>query len=215
MGVIKQFRTIKIHPSGWPFIAGMVTVSFFIDSMLGGLFVFFVCASLFTFYLFRVQKPTISPEKNVILAPLSGKITEVTEIISPHKMFFLDEPVKKIVIRCGFFSSASIHAPTSIKILQKQKIQEASGRLLLIRALILDTEEKYELDELIMIFSSSAPYLFPECNIEIEDTLSKGQNFGFLTFGGKLDLLVPNNFLPLRIQNQTSISGETILAMCR
>ena len=119
------------------------------------------------------------------------------------------------MIRCGLSTVASVHAPTSMKILQKQRIEEASGRSILIRASVLASEENSEFEEIMMIFSSSIPYLFPECNIEIEDTLSKGQNFGFIPFGGKLDLLVPNNFSLLTIENQTSISGETVLAMRR
>ena len=143
------------------------------------------------------------------------EITEITEIISPHKLFFLDKAVQKIEIRCGLLSAASIHAPTSMKIVQKEKIQERSSRFLLIRALVLNIKEKDDPDEIVMIFRSSMPFLFPECNIEIEDTLAKGQNFGILAFGGKLDLLISNNFLSLRIKNQTSIAGETILAMLR
>ena len=215
MGVRKQLRTIRIHPSVWPFMASIAIGSFLIDLMLGWPFVFIVCSSLLTIYLFRVQKPTISGEQNVILAPLSGKITEITEIISPHKSFFFFIAVQKIEIRCGLLSAASIHAPTSMKIVQKEKIQERSSRFLLIRALVLNIKEKDDPDEIVMIFRSSMPFLFPECNIEIEDTLAKGQNFGILAFGGKLDLLVSNNFLSLRIKNQTSIAGETILAMLR
>ena len=51
-----------------------------------------------------------------------------------------------------------------------------------------------------------------ECDVEINDTLSQGQVFGFLSFGGHMDLYVPSHFSPLRIVKQTCIAGETILA---
>ena len=215
MDAIKQLKTIKIHPSGWPFIAVIAMLSLLICFLLGLNVIFFVCSTFITIYLFRVQIPTTSSEHSAITAPLSGKILQIAEIISPHKIFFLNSPIQKIVIRCGLSTAASVHAPTSMKILQKQRIQEAFGRSILIRASVLASEENSELEEIMMIFSSSIPYLFPECNIEIEDTLSKGQNFGFIPFGGKLDLLVPTNFSLLTIENQTSISGETVLAMRR
>ena len=215
MGGIKQLEIIKIHPSGWPYIAGIATVSFLIGTLLGLPITLFICSTLFVMFLFRVKTPIISTEQKLILAPLSGKIEKITEIISPYKFFLLHASVQKIVIRCGLFTSASLHAPTSMQIMQKQKIEEASSRLILLRASLLETEGYDDSDEILMIFSSTVPYLFSECNIEIGDTLSKGQTFGFLPFGGKLDLLVPEYFSLKKIENQTCTSGETILAKRR
>ena len=212
MGVIKQLGIIKIHPSGWPYIAGIAIGSFLIGSMLGLPIILFICSALFVMFLFRIKTPTISMEQKLILAPLSGKLEQITKIISPYKSFLVHVSVQKIVIRCGLLTEASLHAPTSMKIMQKQKIEEASNRLILLRASLLETEGYDDSDEIMMIFSSSVPYLFPECNIETGDTLLKGQTFGFLPFGGKLDLLIPEYFSLKKIENQTCISGETTLA---
>ena len=97
--------------------------------------------------------------------------------------------------------------------MQKQKIEDTNRRSILIKALILDSIENNNSGEIIMIFSSSMSFLYPECSVEVQDTLSKGQNFGFLPFGGKLDLLVSDNFSTSRVVSQTCISGETILAV--
>ena len=215
MAIIKQLRMIEIHPSGWPFLAGIATGSLIVDTILGIPYIFFVGGTLFTIYVFRVQKPTIPIEQKMIVAPLSGKITQISEIDSQYKSFFLKQPVKKIAIRCGLYFPASLHAPTSMRIIEKQQIKEASSRFVILKASILEPKKNDISGEIIMMFSSSIPYLYPECNVEVEDTLSKGQNFGFLPFGGNLNLLIPTDFSPLKIENQTTISGETILAMSR
>ena len=175
-------------------------------------FIFSICFALVAIYLFRIQLSTISLDQNAIVAPLNGTITHAETNNFPYKLVPFYLPYKNIGIQCGLLSAASLHAPASLKIIQKQKIEDTNRRSILIKALILDSLNNNS-GEIIMIFSSSMSFLYPECNVEVQDTLSKGQNFGFLPFGGKLDLLVSDNFSTSRVVNQTCISGETILAV--
>jgi hypothetical protein len=163
-------------------------------------------------YLFRFQTPTIPTNQGIITAPVSGEISAVEPINSPDIVSIPPRQYVKIGIRCGLFYPASLHAPTSIEIKDKQKLEDASSRKIMITATTTDLAHNNEPEELILVFSSVIPRWYPECDVEINDTLSQGQVFGFLSFGGHMDLYVPSHFSPLRIVNQTCIAGETILA---
>ena len=213
MGVINRVKIIKPHASGWPFIAVIALSGFIIGTVFGIPFIFSFCFTLVAIYLFRIQQSIISLDQNAIVAPLNGTITHTETNNLPYELVPFYQPYKHIGIRCGLLSAASLHAPASLKIIQKQKIQDTNRRSILIKALILDSIENNNSEEIIMIFSSSMFFLYPECSVEVHDTLSRGQNFGFLSFGGKLNLLVSDNFSTSRAVNQTCISGETILAV--
>ena len=213
MDVKNRVKIIKPHASGWPLIAIIAIAGLIIGTVFDIPVITSICFASTAIYLFRVQLSTISQDQNAILAPLNGTITHAETNNSPYELVPFYLPYKNIGIRSGPLSAPSLHAPASLKIMQKQKIEDKNSRSILIKALIIDSIENNNSAEIIMIFSSSMSFLYPECSVEVQDTLSKGQNFGFLPFGGKLDLLVSDNFSTSRVVNQTCISGETILAV--
>ena len=212
MGMLTQVKSLKIHPSGWPFLAFLCLGGFLIGSFWESPILVMIGSVAVGIYLFRIQTPTISNNQGIITAPVSGKVSDVEQIHSPDTLLIPPRQYLKIGIRCGLFYPASLHAPTSIKILDKQKADDGSYRKIIITATTTDPAQNNVSEELILVFSSVIPRWFSECDVEINDTLSQGQIFGFLSFGGQMDLYVPKHFSALRIVNQTCIAGETILA---
>lgn len=212
MSILKQLQSLKIHPSGWPFVALLCMGGFLIGAFWETPILVMVGSIAVGIYLFRFQTPTIPTNQGIITAPVSGEISAVEPINSPDIVSIPPRQYVKIGIRCGLFYPASLHAPTSIKIKDKQKLEDASSRKIMITATTTDLAQNNEPEDLVMIFSSVMPRWYPECDVEINDTLSQGQVFGFLSFGGQMDLYVPSHFSPLRIVNQICIAGETILA---
>ena len=212
MGFFKQVQSIKIYPSGWLFVAFLGMVGFLIGSILDTpiLFMFGLMAVGVNF--FRIKTPIISTNLDIITAPVSGKVSYVGQINLPDKLPITPQQYLKIGIRCGLLCPTSLHAPTSIKILNKQKVKDVSSRKIVITAKTQSLGQNKASEELVLGFCSAIPRWFPECDVEINDTLSQGQIFGFLSFGSQMDLYVPDHFSPLRIVNQTCIAGETILA---
>jgi len=212
MSILKQLQSLKSHPSGWPVVALLCMGGFLIGAFWETPILVMVGSIAVGIYLFRFQTPTIPTNQGIITAPVSGEISAVEPINSPDIVSIPPRQYVKIGIRCGLFYPASLHAPTSIKIKDKQKLEDASSRKIMITATTTDLAQNNEPEELILVFSSVMPRWYPECEVEINDTLSQGQVFGFLSFGGQMDLYVPSHFSPLRIVNQICIAGETILA---
>ena len=212
MGFFRLVQSIRIYPSGWPFVALLSMMGFLIGSILDTPFLFMFGLMALGIYFFRIKTPIISPNHDIMMAPVSGTVSHVEQINLPDNLPITPKQYLKIGIRCGLLCSASLHAPTSIKILNKQKVKDVSGRKIIITAITQGIAQNKASEELLLVLSSAIPRWFPECDVEINDTLSQGQVFGFLSFGGQMDLYVPSHFSPLRIVNQTCIAGETILA---
>ena len=216
MGILKQLLTLKLHPSGWPVIACMIMVGLIVGLTVGApITLSFGLASL-GIYLFRVQSPIIPIDKDVMLAPVSGKISNVSTLATEVEWILPSQQYKKIGIRCDLLFAASLHAPISMKIIGKKIVADESSRQIILTAETIDVAEirtkSYVSEKFLLVFATAIPYWFPVCDVEINDTLVAGQNFGFLTFGGQVDLYVSNQFLTSRIGKQTCIAGETILA---
>ena len=212
MGFFKQVQSVKIYPSGWPFVALLSVVGFLIGSILDTPILLMFGLMAIGIYFFRIKTPIITTNHDIMMAPVSGTVSHVEQINLPDNLPITPQQYLKIGIRCGLLCPASLHAPTSIKILNKQKVKDISSRKIVITAITQGVAKNKASEELVLVFSSAIPPWFPECEVEINDTLSQGQIFGFLSFGGQMDLYVPDHFSPLRIVNQTCIAGETILA---
>ena len=212
MVFFKQVKSIKIYPSGWPFVALAGMVGFLIGSILNAPILFMSSLMAVGIYFFRIRMPIISKNYGIMTAPVSGKVSHVEKINSPDNLPIPPQQYLKIGITCGSLCSASIHSPTSIKILNKQKVKDASFRKILIKATTQNLPQNKVSEELLLVFSSAIPHWFPECDVEVNDTLSQGQIFGFLTFGRQVDLYVPTHFWSSHVVNQTCIAGETIIA---
>ena len=212
MGFFKQVQSIKIYPSGWPFVAFLSMVGFLIGSILNTPILFMFGLMAIGVYFFRIKTPIITTNIDLITAPVSGKVSHVEQINLPDNLHVTPQQYLKIGIRCGLLCPTSLHAPTSIKILNKQKVKDVSSRKIVITAITQSLAQNKASEELVLVFSSAIPRWFPECEVEINDTLSQGQIFGFLSFGGQMNLYVPDHFSPLRIVKQTCNAGETILA---
>ena len=122
MGVIKKVKIIKPHASGWPFISIIALSGFMIGTVFSIPLIFSICFALVAIYLFRIQLSTISLDQNAIVAPLNGTITYAETNNFPYKLVPFYRPYKNIRIQCGLLSAASLHAPASLKIIQKQKL---------------------------------------------------------------------------------------------
>ena len=164
MGMLKQVQSLKIHPSGWPFLAFLCLSGFLIGSFWEAPILVTVGSVAVGIYLFRIQTPTIPNNQGIITAPVRGKVSDVEQIHSPDTLLIPPRQYLKIGIRCGLFYPASLHAPTSIKILDKQKADDGSSRKIIITATTTDLAQNNVSEELILVFSSVIPRWFSECD---------------------------------------------------
>ena len=199
---------------GLPFLIPVVLFTIFLAAMgwkiwmsLGILF------SLFIAYFFRNPRREIPDLENIILAPADGKIIHVGECWEDR---FLKEQVLKVSIFMSLFDVHLNRAPVSGKVLERSYLpgrflvasREKSSLLNEQNALILETEDRWKI-LLVQIAGFVARRIV--CYAKAGDRLRKGEIFGLIRFGSRVDLYLPTVVKPNVRVGQHVKGGESII----
>jgi len=210
---MKQNRW-PIAKEGLPFLIPVILFTIFLGIVgwkvwmsLGILF------SLFITYFFRKPRREIPNLQNVILSPADGRIIHVGECEEDR---FLKEKVLKVSIFMSLFDVHLNRVPISGKVLEKNYLPgrflvasvEKSSLLNEQNAVILETEDRMKI-LLIQIAGFVARRIV--CYAKTGDTLRKGEIFGLIRFGSRVDLYLPPAVKPIVRVGQHVKGGESII----
>jgi phosphatidylserine decarboxylase len=212
-GLMTQNRW-PIAKEGFPFLIPAAMITIFLGCM--GWKVLTVLGILFTLFIaffFRNPKRKIPALQNVILSPADGTIINVGECEEDR---FLKGKALKVSIFMSLFDVHINRAPTSGKVLQKSYHPgrflvanvEKSSLLNEQNAVILETEDRFKI-LLIQIAGFVARRIV--CYAKAGDTLEKGQIFGLIRFGSRIDLYLPPEVEPIIRVGQHVKGGESII----
>ena len=206
---------IKIHKEGWVYfiVCCILTIICFLFFHLIGFFL--LVLSAYIFYFFR--DPTrIIPKEDFVVSPADGLITYIGESAAPKEC-----NTKKLFIKISIFLNIfNVHVnrnPIAGKI---NNITYIPGKF--INATLdksssqnernIITIEKDNKD--IVVVSQIAGLIARRivCNLKINQKIIKGDRFGIIRFGSRVDLYLPNNYRALVSVGQSVIGGETIIS---
>jgi phosphatidylserine decarboxylase len=208
-----QYRG-PIAREGFPFILLTALLTLFFVGMGWKLLTFLgIFIILFVGFFFRNPKRKIPSLENIILSPADGRIIHVGEYEEDR---FLKEKVLKVSIFMSLFDVHINRAPASGKILQRSYLP---GRFLVANveksslfneqnAFILETEDRLKI-LLIQIAGFVARRIV--CYAKAGDTLRRGEIFGLIRFGSRVDLYLPASVTPIVRVGQHVKGGESII----
>jgi phosphatidylserine decarboxylase len=203
-----------IAKEGLPFAIPAAVVTLFFAAM-GWLLLAFL-GFLLTFFIalfFRNPKREIPDTKNAILSPADGTIIDVVTCMEER---FLKAEALKVSI---FMSVLDVHlnrAPVAGKVLEKSynpgrflvASKEKASLLNEQNALILETEDRFKM-LLVQIAGLVARRIV--CYAKAGDRLRKGEIFGLIRFGSRVDLYLPTTVKPIVWIGQHVKGGESII----
>ena len=169
--------------------------------------------SLFIAFFFRNPKRKIPSLRNIILSPADGKIIHIGECEEDR---FLKQKALKVSI---FMSPFNVHinrAPASGKVLETRY---HPGRFLVAsrdkasllneqNAFVMETEERSKI-LLVQIAGFVARRIV--CYVKTGDLLKRGESFGMIRFGSRVDLYLPTDVRPIVRVGQRVKGGESII----
>ncbi len=211
--MIKQNRW-PIAKEGLPFLIPAVLLTVFLGSMGWKIWMLLgILLSLFIAYFFRNPKREIPNLRNIILSPADGKIIHVGEFEEDR---FLKEKSLKVSIFMSLFDVHLNRAPVSGKVLERNYLPgrflianvEKSSLLNEQNAVILETEDRLKI-LLIQIAGFVARRIV--CYAKTGDTLRRGEIFGLIRFGSRVDLYLPPEVKPIVRVGQHVKGGESII----
>jgi len=206
------------HPiiarEGWPFIAIAVVVAVVVSAL--GWWVFAVLAwgvTLFIVQFFRDPARDIPQHATSVLAPADGKVVKVESGRDPY----LDRDALKISVFMNVFNVHSNRSPVDGTVvnrwyhpgsfvnasLDKSSLENERN------ALQLRTPSGQDVT-CVQIAGLIARRIL--CYVDAGATLHRGQRYGFIRFGSRVDVYVDAAAKPRVAVGDTAVASETVLA---
>ena len=203
-----------IAKEGLPFLIPMVLLTVILGIMGWNVWMSLgILLSLFIAYFFRNPRREIPSLQNIILSPADGRIVHVGECEEDR---FLKEKALKVSIFMSLFDVHLNRSPVSGKVLQMDYLPgrflvanvEKSSLLNEQNAVILETEDRFRI-LLVQIAGFVARRIV--CYAKTGDLLRKGEIFGLIRFGSRVDLYLPPEVKPIIRVGQHVKGGESII----
>jgi len=206
----------KLHQEGYRFIVifSVATLILFLISSFFGLLSLIL--TIWVYYFFRDPERYPIQDDSYLVSPADGVISQIAEVDGPMDLGLENKKFTRISIFMNVFNCHVNRVPSSGKI---NKIFYKPGKFLnasLDKASI-DNERNYISmtdttgEELVLVQIAGLIARRIVCGVQEKDNLSKGDRFGIIRFGSRVDLYFQNYKIMVK-KNQKTIGGETIIA---
>jgi phosphatidylserine decarboxylase len=205
-----------VAKEGVPFIVPLAGISILLWIL--GLPVpagFLTLLTLFVLYFFRDPERSIPPNEKGILSPADGKIIQL-EVCREER--FLKGQAIKVSIFMSLFNVHVNRIPLKGKIVQRAY---SAGKFM--RANLDNASFQNEQNALLLETPGQVSLLFIQiagliarrivCRVNPGDAVSRGERFGLIRFGSRLDVYMPSD-TQVQVQlGQKVFGGKTILGI--
>jgi phosphatidylserine decarboxylase len=205
------------HPAGRPFIlggAGVFVLGLIFAAWLAWLGLAF---TLFCLYFFRDPERVPPGRPGLVLAPADGKIVSIAPVLAPPELSLGTAPRWRVGI---FLSANDVHVNRMPADGTVTRIAYRHGKFLNAsldkassdnerNAIVLRLPDGRELG-VVQIAGFIARRIV--CDVREGDAVTAGSRFGIIRFGSRTDLYLPEGVMPLVVEGQTMIGGETVIA---
>ncbi len=203
-----QYPHPIIAREGWPFIAGSIILASLVTFFGGGLWaILFWIIAVFVLQFFRDPPRNIPTGSNNILSPADGRIVAVEKVEDPY----LKRDAIKVSVFMNVFNVHSNRSPIEGEVREKwyfpgkfinadlPKASLENER----NALWIKTDDGVDVT-CVQVAGLIAKRIL--CHVNPGEHLTRGQRFGFIRFGSRVDV-----YLPLTTKINVSI-GDKVFA---
>lgn len=211
---MKHYPHPKFAKEGWLYIAissGLALVILMLTNLIAALP--FIVVAAFVLQFFRDPAREIPQDENVILSPADGKIICIEKVQDPYQ----NVEALKISVFMNVFNVHSNRSPVDGEVLD---VQYFAGKF--VNADFDKASTENERNAVIVRMNNGQRITFVQvaglvarrilCYTATGDWLKRGQRYGFIRFGSRVDLYLPLNAQSLVTIGQKVKATETILA---
>ncbi|MFJ9453377.1 MULTISPECIES: phosphatidylserine decarboxylase [unclassified Herbaspirillum] len=205
------------HPiiarEGWPFLGIAVVVAVVVTLIGGAWSIPFWIIALFVLQFFRDPPRTIPQNPNAVLSPADGRIVVVAKAHDPYT----NREALKISVFMNVFNVHSNRAPVDGKI---ETVQYFPGKF--VNADLDKASLENERNALAITTANGQSVTCVQvagliarrilCYVKAGDVLARGQRYGFIRFGSRVDVYLPLTATPKVSVGEKVSATETILA---
>jgi phosphatidylserine decarboxylase len=207
------------HPiiarEGWPFIALALMVAIAVQVFAGWAWaLFFWMVVAFMIQFFRDPPRVVPADPAAVISPADGRVVSIERARDPY----LDRDALKISVFMNVFNAHSNRSPVDGEVrntwyhpgsflnaaLAKASLENERA------ALWIKTADDVDIT-CVQVAGLVARRIL--CYAKTGDTLARGQRFGFIRFGSRVDLYLPVNATPRAVVGDKVYATESVLAV--
>jgi phosphatidylserine decarboxylase len=208
------------HPilakEGWPFIAIAFFVAVFASFFFGGVLAFlFWLVLAFVVQFFRDPPRVVPTESNVVLSPADGRVVKIEAARDPYA----DRDALLISV---FMNVFDVHSNRSSVDGSVRQVQYFPGKFVNAdldkastenerNAVVIDVDGQTV--TLVQVAGLIARRIL--CYVQPGDRVVRGQRYGFIRFGSRVDVYLPADAMPHVAPGDRVSATSTILASLR
>lgn len=206
-----------MHPEGRKFVAifGAITVALFLLwEPLGWIG---VGLTVWVYYFFRDPERVVPDEAGVMVSPADGIVSLLEPAVPPSELGLGDAPITRVSVFMSVFNCHVNRIPAAGRI---TTVAYHHGKFL--NASLDKASEQNERNGLTVELPDGRQYGVVQiaglvarrimCWSEEDTQMQRGERFGLIRFGSRLDIYLPSGAEPSVKIGQTMIAGETIIA---
>ncbi|MEQ5869386.1 phosphatidylserine decarboxylase [Sagittula sp. NFXS13] len=206
-----------MHPEGRKFVAiaaAITLVLFLIWEPLGWIG---VGLTVWVYYFFRDPERATPMRDDVMVSPADGHVSLLEPAVPPAELGLGDQPLTRISVFMSVFNCHVNRMPTAGTV---ETIAYRKGKFL--NASLDKASADNERNGLTVALPDGRRYGVVQiaglvarrimCWTKEGDVLTRGERFGLIRFGSRLDVYLPAGVTPTVRIGQTMVAGETVIA---
>ncbi|NWF52557.1 MAG: phosphatidylserine decarboxylase family protein [Nitrospirae bacterium] len=204
---------LKIAPDGYPFILIFVLLSILVFIFAKPwLTIFPLIVTMFMCLFFRDPERDVPSNKGIFVSPADGKVILIRDV---YEKDYLKAESKEISIFMSLFNVHINRSPCDGKV---TFIKHSAGKFFVAHKDIASLENE---NNVIVIEGEYGKILVRQvagfiarrivCRVKTGDVLRRGERYGMIKFGSRLDIYLPNAIkIKVKVGDKVR-AGETIL----
>lgn len=208
---------VPIHPAGWMFIAIFAITTALLTAVWDEFFWIGVILTTWCVYFFRDPERITPLREGLIVSPADGVVQKICKCVPPAELDLGSAERVRVSIFLNVFNVHVNRIPIEGSI---SKLHYQHGKFL--NASLDKASEENERQSIkittpddmtvgvVQIAGLVARRIL--CDLKTGQSVKTGEKFGIIRFGSRTDVYLPPDVVPLVIEGQTAVGGETIIA---
>jgi phosphatidylserine decarboxylase len=204
---VSQYPHPLLAREGWPFIAASAVVSLAVTLFAGWWSLPLWLVTLFIVQFFRDPPRQVPGQANAVLSPADGRIVKVEKMRDPYT----DREALLLSVFMNVFNVHSNRSPVDATV---ERVEYSAGKF--INADLDKASTENERNALVLRLPGGERITVVQvagliarrilCYVKAADGLVRGQRYGFIRFGSRVDV-----YLPLSAQPRVAV-GDVVYA---
>jgi phosphatidylserine decarboxylase len=206
-----------MHPEGRKFVAIFAAITLVLFLLWEPLGWIGVGLTVWVYYFFRDPERVVPNEDGIMVSPADGIVSLLEPAVPPIELGLGSEPMTRVSVFMSVFNCHVNRIPAAGRI---TTVAYHHGKFL--NASLDKASEQNERNGIIVELSDGRQYGVVQiaglvarrimCWSEEGSDMQRGERFGLIRFGSRLDIYLPSGTKPTVQIGQTMIAGETIIA---